>query len=360
MKDLIIKLWKILQHVFVTININSIYKSRSVKIFYGGAISGNYGGPFVKIKRIRQYFPKYYINFNLVYILSNAIFLKPCSINSLKKSNIPIILNQNGIFYSGWYKGDWKKKNLEMSIVYHQANYVFWQSIFCKKCADKFLGKRKGPGEVLYNSVDTKVFVPKPKYLTGNQKTFNFLITGKILPALEYRVIAAIKGLDLAIKKGLNANLILAGELDKKVLINCKKILEKLNISKRFSYIGRYSQKNAPSIYQKGDAYIMLKYKDPCPNTVIEAMSCGLPVLYSNSGGLPELVSKDCGVGLQVRETWYKGDVIPKYSDIADGMIKIYENRKKFSKNARDLAVKKFDFKFWIERHKIVFKKYKL
>ena len=39
----------------------------------------------------------------------------------------------------------------------------------------------------------------------------------------------------------------------------------------------------------------MLKYKDPCPNSVIEAMSCGLPILYSNSGGLPELVNNGCG-----------------------------------------------------------------
>ena len=44
----------------------------------------------------------------------------------------------------------------------------------------------------------------------------------------------------------------------------------------------------------------MLKYKDPCPNTVIEAMSCGLPVLYSNSGGLRDIVSQDCGIGLRV------------------------------------------------------------
>ena len=360
MKDFVIKCWKILQHFFVTININSIYKSKSIKIFYGGAVSGNNGGQFVKIKRIKQYFPKHYINFNLVYILSNAIFLKPNSINILKKSKIPIILNQNGVFYPGWYDGDWKKKNLEMSSIYHQANFVFWQSMFCKTCADKFLGKRKGPGEILYNSVDTKVFIPKKNYLTGNQKTFNFLITGKIFSELEYRVTAAIKGLDLAIKKGLNANLILAGELEDKVLINCKKLLDKLKISERFSYIGRYSQKDAPLIYQKGDAYIMLKYKDPCPNTVIEAMSCGLPILYSNSGGLPELVSKKCGIGLQVKETWKKGNVIPNYCDIADGMLKVYENHKKFSKNARNLAIKNFDMKFWIERHRTIFKKYKI
>ena len=88
----------------------------------------------------------------------------------------------------------------------------------------------------------------------------------------------------------------------------------------------------------------------------MEAMSCGLPVFYSNSGGLPELVSKDCGVGLQVRETWNKGDVIPKYSDIADGMIKIYENRKKFSKMQEILQLKNLILNFGLKDIKLYLK----
>jgi glycosyltransferase involved in cell wall biosynthesis len=30
---------------------------------------------------------------------------------------------------------------------------------------------------------------------------------------------------------------------------------------------------------------------DACSNTVLEAQSCGLPILYSNTGGTPEIVS---------------------------------------------------------------------
>ena len=56
-----------------------------------------------------------------------------------------------------------KKKNNEMSLFYHEANYVFWQSKFCKLSADKFLGKRRGPGEILYTCVDTNFFVPSSK-----------------------------------------------------------------------------------------------------------------------------------------------------------------------------------------------------
>ena len=80
--------------------------------------------------------------------------------------------------------------------------------------------------------------------------------------------------------------------------------LERLNIREFITFLGPYSQKDAPKIYQKVDAYITISFQDNCPSAVIEAMSCGLPILYSSSGGIPELVGKDSGVGLKVSEDW--------------------------------------------------------
>ncbi|MEM6883876.1 MAG: glycosyltransferase family 4 protein [Verrucomicrobiota bacterium] len=40
------------------------------------------------------------------------------------------------------------------------------------------------------------------------------------------------------------------------------------------------------------DVFITASHDDPCSNTVIEAMTCGLPVLYLKSGGHPELVGE--------------------------------------------------------------------
>jgi teichuronic acid biosynthesis glycosyltransferase TuaC len=37
-------------------------------------------------------------------------------------------------------------------------------------------------------------------------------------------------------------------------------------------------------------------YSEGCPNVVIEALSCGRPVVASNVGGIPELVNSDCGI----------------------------------------------------------------
>ena len=47
------------------------------------------------------------------------------------------------------------------------------------------------------------------------------------------------------------------------------------------------------------DVFLTLAQNDPCSNAVIEALASGLPVLYKDSGGNPELVG-DCGLPVEV------------------------------------------------------------
>ncbi len=355
LKKIILFFWKLglFFHILITVYLPKT--KTSIKVFFGGARKGDFGGPLVKIKRLCKHFNENFCFYNIVYLISNASYFKLFSLKLIRSKNIPIILNQNGVFYPGWYKKDFNKKNKEMSHAYHLANYVFWQSNFCKKSADIFLGERTGPGEILFNAVDLNIFKPKIK---KNKKKFIFLITGKINNSLKYRVTSAIKGLNYAIKKGLSAELLIAGVIERSAMKDISKMIIHYKLENKIKYIGPYNQKDAPKIYQKANAYIMLKYLDPCPNTVIEAMACGLPILYSNSGGLPELVDKKCGVGLPVDEDWNIDHKVPSTEEIGKGMIEIYDKCDIMGKNSRIAAIRKFDLTKWIERHKFIFDKY--
>ena len=129
----------------------------------------------------------------------------------------------------------------------------------------------------------------------------------------------------------------------------------KKSVSNKFT-LEKYLQEEAPKIYQYADAYITMSYQDNCPTAVLEAMATGLPILYSSSGGVPELVGKDAGLGIKVPENWYKTKVPEKFL-ISNGMKEIIENKRSMSQASRTRAVEFFDIKDWINKHKMIFEK---
>ena len=55
------------------------------------------------------------------------------------------------------------------------------------------------------------------------------------------------------------------------------------------------------ALLREHDVYLAPSRNDPCSNAVLEALACGLPVVYLRSGGHPELVG-DAGLGYDERE----------------------------------------------------------
>ena len=210
------KVWALKESIKVLYNYLFISNTSSLKfpkVYYGGSLKGDIGGPLVKIKKLNKFFPEHQWKFNIVYLLSNSINLNASSINLIKKKKLPIILNQNGVFYPEWFKGNWKKENNKMSLIYHSADYVIWQSNFCKKAAEKFLGKRVGRGEILYNAVDTSFFTPRNN--STNPK-FKFLITGNIRKNNNYRISSIINAIKEIINEDKNIQLMIAGFIEDK------------------------------------------------------------------------------------------------------------------------------------------------
>jgi len=54
--------------------------------------------------------------------------------------------------------------------------------------------------------------------------------------------------------------------------------------------------------YKTCDVFLHAAEGDPCPNVVLEALSSGLPIIYHNSGGTPEIV-RGCGTPLSEDKT---------------------------------------------------------
>ena len=343
--------WGIALGIHGVINIFIPRKSLLPKLFYGGARPGDVGGPLVKVKRLRALFPEHLFGFNVVYTLSNTPYLPDFALRVLRWRNVPIVHNQNGVFYSGWYDGDWEKQNKRMARTYHQADFVFFQSEFCKVSADKYLGQRSGPGEILYNAVDTEHFRPCAERERRSSRPIRFLLTGKIDDHMYYRIESTLLG--LANAHGLDAHLVVAGWVSDTALERAQNLVKDLGLEGRVHFTGRYTQEEAPAIYGDADVYVMTKHNDPCPNTVLEALSCGLPVLFSDSGGVRELVG-DAGLAMECAQGWGEPEV-PAVADIGQGMVDISEKCDDLSPLARERAVALFDIRDWERRHSEIF-----
>ncbi|MAV64094.1 MAG: glycosyltransferase [Pelagibacteraceae bacterium TMED124] len=327
-------------------------KNNILKVFYGGAYSGDSGGTLVKIKRLNNYFKEKKIGFNILYLLSNSIYHHHFILKNFKK-NLPIVHNQNGVFYSAWYSGDWVKQNRRMFKQLNLADYVFYQSEFCKFSSDKFLGKRKNNYEILYNACDLNKFKPLKKNKKINiKKKIEILMTGTYRSYMLPGLISSIKSVTL-LKKKINVKLNIFGHMDKKLKLTIVDFIKKNELEKNVSIFGPYTQSEAPNIYKKNDIYFFMVHNAPCPNALIEAIASGLPIVYLDSGASKEIVGKG-GIGIKSELSWTKfKNISPKL--IYNSIIKILKNYNYYSKESRKRAIKNHDIKNWIKRHKDIF-----
>jgi glycosyltransferase involved in cell wall biosynthesis len=270
-----------------------------------------------------------------------------------RRKGAKLILNQNGVAYYGWHGPGWEKANKPMAEILHQADYVFFQSKFCKMSADRFLGERKSPFEILCNPVDTKVFKPTSVHREGAK----LLLAGS--HHNFYRVRTAIEAMSYLVKDVPDACLTIAGRYmwkpkQEEALAEAKDLADELGVAQRVDLRGEYSQAEAVLLMQQSHILLHTKYNDPCPRLVVEAMSCGLPIVYSHSGGVPELVGEDAGVGVSAPLDWEQ-DHPPDPQELARAVVDVVSDHKRFSKAARARAVARFDVRPWLERHRIVF-----
>jgi len=68
------------------------------------------------------------------------------------------------------------------------------------------------------------------------------------------------------------------------------------------------------SWYCAADAMIHICMFDNCPNSVIEALSCGVPVLTSHNGGTRELIERWSGLIIKLENDYRIGKTYPYYS----------------------------------------------
>jgi glycosyltransferase involved in cell wall biosynthesis len=307
-------------------------------------------GGGVKLEQLRNHFPHSSENYDCLYLVSSALpenFIR--LIKEAKAKQHLIVWNQNGVAYPAWAPNTYQAINRRLRFGIKAANKVIYQSKFCIETVNIWLNHRSTENfEIIHNAVDTDSFTPP---LARRIRPDTLLLCGT--QQAPYRVLSAIAVLDCLKRKGLNWSLIIAGKLNwKDSAEEVAAHIRKLGLTEHVKLICEFGRSQAKAIYHSADILLHTKYNDPCPTVVLEALSCGMPVVGSRSGGLPELVDELSGVLISVPVDDYYQDHKIEAELAAEAVKRIVSDFPRYSRAARQRAVTMFDLKTWLSKHK--------
>jgi glycosyltransferase involved in cell wall biosynthesis len=321
---------------------------------FGGVLEDGrpvHGGA-VKLLPLRDAFRSDEQSFNLLYAVSSSQPL--CAENLFRRcrdQGIRIVWNQNGVGYPAWAGRESERFNAPMRRLRSMADHVVYQSRFCQTSAEHYLGVSDVPSEILYNPVDLVRFSPRDT--VEGSGVLKILAAGT--HGTRDRVIAVLEMLSLLRKKGVEAVLTMAGKFQwKNGESDFSAEIIRLGLADAVNRVARFSQDDAGALYQAHDLLVHPKYMDPCPTVVIEAMACGLPVVGSASGGMPELVPDTCGRLVPAPCDWDTRHT-PTGKDLAAAVTAILPHLASMGIASRKHAKECFSVERWVEDHRRIF-----
>ena len=198
----------------------------------------------------------------------------------LKEAGGRIIQRLDGIYYPQKHAGHYEALNLDIKEIYkHYADFVIFQSDHSRAQCFEMFGEPKSAFTTIYNGVDKSIFFPDPSVSWTPTNKLKFITTG------GFRNIDMIEPLVLALDKlmpMLHFELSVVGPIQNESL---KPFLNRDYIN----YLGKQNNDDIAMLLREHHIFLYAHLNPPCPNSVLEAISTGLPVVGFDSGAMSEL-----------------------------------------------------------------------
>jgi len=174
----------------------------------------------------------------------------------------------------------------------------------------------------------------------------------------RYRFESALLTLARLVHGGVHARLLVTGHFGwgggaDDAAADAARLVARHQMEAHVEIVGPYAQEAAPALLRRAHVLLHTQYNDCCPGLVLEALACGVPVVYSASGGVPELVGEEAGIGVPAELRWDE-PVVPNAEALAEAVVGVREAWPRFSAAARARSAR-FDLAAWIARHRSVF-----
>ncbi len=176
-----------------------------------------------------------------------------------------------------------------------------------KKLAETLISNYKIEDvKVIPNYVDTDHFCLKPARASSD---FRFLFVGGL--ESHKGIMDLVKAVHQAQIEGASLHIVGSGILEDQI----KTYIKENGLDEIICMHGEVPNNDLPGIYNSAHVYVSVSEYETFGVTVLEAMACGLPVLYTPSGGPDDMVENFAGLKIEERSV----------EGIVEGLKKIRE-----------------------------------
>ncbi len=224
------------------------------------------------------------------------------------------------------------------------ATHILYQSEFSRRWWDDWYGDPQAPSSVVHNGIDLEAYNPNGASERPRDRYRLLIVEGNLGGGYDM-------GLDNAIKLSetlqdeyhLPIELMVVGKISEehKAAVESTSTVEIL-------WGGLVPRERIPQIDRSAHLLFSADLHPACPNSVIEAMACGLPVVAFDTGALDELVIGDSG-----RLVPYGGDPwkldSPDIPALTKAAAEVINDQPRFRAAARAEAEKSFGLEKMVE-----------
>jgi glycosyltransferase involved in cell wall biosynthesis len=236
--------------------------------------------------------------------------------------------------------------NLVLRIIRSRlAQCIVYQSEFSRRWWERVHGKTRLPDVVVYNGVDLDQYTPvgASQRLEGRMRLL--LVEGSLMGGYE-------TGLEVAMQLAVKLEQRLRTASDHSYSHKATGAVELMVVGRVAPEVQTYWQQRSPlTIHWAGlvpqeripeiDRSAHLLYSADvnaaCPNSVVEALACGLPVVAFDTGALPELVVGDAGrIAAYGGDPWHLEP--PNVPALVEAALEVLGDQNHFRRAARERA----------------------